>query len=417
MNNIPEYIRQLVLTYNNDLDLRDGSALNDLLVNAGAAILTDLKLQQDQLFQYLTLQNPEGLSEETLNSFAKSFFVDRKTGQLARGYVKMYFSSPRAINIPKGTRFENTAGLFYKTTNGYSFSEADLRHNSEFYPYYSTGDIYVEAEAPGIQYDCEPGKITKLVSVLPYSPAYINNPLRVEGSTEHESNSVLYSKILNSFLNKTLYTSAGLQSTITEQFPSIQDIVVVGTDDEKMLRDMVYFTNISGISHNLLYERSDYFGSFGPVSSGYIYSGILSGPYYHFAPFNESSAYYNGVAYSGVITSGTLLSIPTSSFAGREFSLEQYAGLYKRDSSYALVETRVILSETFDNPGLSDMGWTTSDASAGIANMRYYKEIAVADGKARLGYAPSNTTESVNIVVDSNLLAQISGLINRALAL
>ncbi|MBP9743629.1 MAG: baseplate J/gp47 family protein [Burkholderiales bacterium] len=414
MNNVSEYIRQLLLAYDNNLDLREGSALNDLLVNAGAAIITDLKLQQDELFQYLTLENPDALDEDTLDTFAKTFLVNRQVGSKASGYVRLYFSSPRAINIPAGTRFESAAGLLYETIYGYSFTEADLRANNERYPYYSTGDVYIEALEPGVQFDAQPGKITKLKSVLPFVPAQITNPRAIEGSTEHDTNSVLYTKILNAALNKTLYTSAGLQTVITEQFPTIQNIVVVGTDNEKMLRDLAYSANLSGLVRNVLYERSDYYGSFGPISSGYLYSGILAGSYYHFAPFNESVAYYNGVSYSGTLTSGVL---PATSSFNREFSIDQYAGLYKKDSSYALIETRVLLDENFDHSNLAEIGWKTSDSAAGLGYLRYSKEIEVANGFVRLGYTPTTVTETSNVLISPDLFDQVSGLIDRALAL
>jgi len=413
MNNVADYVRKLLQNYDNNLDLREGSALSDLLVNAGAAIITELKLQQDELMQYLTLENPDLLDEATLDTFAKTYLVDRRVGDKAQGYVKMYFATPRSINIPPGTRFESVAGLFYETVYNYSFTEADLRANNELYPYYSTGNIFIQAVEPGIQYNTEAGKITKLKSTVPYVPAFITNSAAIQNATEHETNDTLYTKIINSALNKTLYTSAGLQTVITEQFPTIQDIFVVGTDNEKMLRDLVYSVNSSGIVRNALYERSDYFGSFGPISSGYLYSGILSSPFYHFAPFNESVAYYNGVSYSGVLTSGLL---PTTSSFNREFSIAQYAGMYRRDSSYSLIETKVILEETFDNTSLANLGWTASDARAGLGSTHYYKEIEVSNGQLRLGYAPT-TSSSTPIVVDPNIVAQISGLLDRAVAL
>lgn len=417
MNNVAEYVRKLLLAYDNDLDLRNGAPLNDLLVNAGSAIITSLKLQQDQLFQYLTLEEPESLNEETLDTFAKSYLVDRRVGSKASGYVKVYVSDPRLVNIPKSTQFKNQAGLVYKTTRDYSFTEADVRANNALFPYYATGDIYIEAEEAGIQYNTAAGQITQLVSTLAFEPAFINNPTAIENSTIHEDNSALYTKILNSALNKTLYTSAGIQTVLVDQFPTIQDVVVVGTDEAKMTRDLAYISAVSGIKHNLLYERSDYFGAFGPIASGYLYSGILNGAYTHFSPFNESSAYANGVTYSGVtMTSGNLPL--TSSFAGKEFTIEQYAGLYKNDTNYSQIETRIILEENFDHSILSEIGWTASDATAGVGSLRYYQEVETEDGFARLGYKPAaEAVEGIPIIVDSTFLTQISGLIDRALQL
>ncbi|MGV8130476.1 MAG: baseplate J/gp47 family protein [Candidatus Pacearchaeota archaeon] len=417
MNNIPQYIKKVLSAYDSSLDLRDGSALNDLLVNAGAAIITDLKLQQDELFKYLTLEDPESLDESTLDSFAKTHLINRITGEKARGYVRLYFASPSQVNIPAGTLFESTNGLIYKTITSYNFSEAEIRANSDLYPYYSTGDLYVEAESAGVQYDIPAGYLTKIKSTLNFTPVFINNTRTITGSTEHETNSVLYSKILNSAINKTLYTTPALKTILIEQFPTIQDVVVIGTGHEKMLRDQIYYYNISGLSRNILFERSDYYGAFGPIGSGYLYSGILIGPYYHFYPFNESVAYSNGVSYSGTIDATWITNnVPTSSFS-KEHVLDQYAGLYKKDSSYALIENKIILKESFDNTDLQQLGWTKSDALVGLGNLRYHKEIEIANGMVRLGYTPVSSTEGANIVVNTNLFDQVSGLIERALAL
>ncbi|MCB1713126.1 MAG: hypothetical protein KDH96_11835, partial [Candidatus Riesia sp.] len=330
-------------------------------------------------------------------------------------YVRLYYTSPKTVSIPFGTVFENALGKQYKTTSSYTFTQQDLQNNTDVASYYSTGDVYVEAVARGTDYESSAGTVTKLITKLSQTPAFVNNVLPITGSTVHENNSSLYTKIINSAVNRTVYASQGIEALLMEQYPTIENVEVVGKTHEKMLRDLSYVYSASGITYNLLLERSDYFGSFGPVSSGYIYSGLLSGPFYHFAPFNECVAYSNGVTYSGTITSGTLPS--TAQFVNNEFNLEQYAGLYKNDSNYAVVETSIILNENFDNPGLKDRGWTISDSSAGLNNLRYYKEVDITGGKLRLGYNSASGIQPVSVIVTPDLLSMISGLIDRAVAL
>lgn len=420
MNDIVEYIRQRLREYDSTLDVRPGSALSDLLINPAAAILYDLKNQQDEIFKNQTLADPETMAIASLESFAKSFLVDRDLGTKATGYVKLYFTTLKDIVIPKGTTFQSKSGLKYLTTQGYTFSSNDLAVNDDQYPYYSTGDIYIEAENAGLLYEADPGTITKIVSTLNINPAYVSNPAAITGSADDDTNDSLYTKILNAAINKTLYSNIGISLSLKEQFSTIQDVKVIGMNNPKMQRDIVYSYNLSsGLYVGGLYEKSDYFGAIGPLSSGYIYSGILSSPFYHFYPFNESICYANGVYSSGLITSGFLSdNVSPSYFIGREISLEQYAGMYKKDSSYATFETRIILEENFNNSDLQLLGWWTSDATAGRGKLRHANEIVIASGQAILGYsAPSSTPDSVNIVVDQNFLIKISGLIDRAVQL
>ena len=420
MNNITEYLRQIIREYDSTLDIREGSALSDLMINPTAAILSDLKAQQDKLFKYQTLADPTSMDEDTLDTYASSYLVNRIEGDLARGYVRLYFNTPKTVYVPKNTYFQSTRGFKYKSTQGYTFTENQIRMNDSQYPYYSTGDIAVEAEKPGVYYDADPGEVNSLITSTHILPSYVSNPASIAGAKEHDDNATLYTKIINSAINKTIYSTIGIQTALQEQYPTIKNIRIMGMGNSSMKRDLVYSYNLaSGLTRNGLYEKSDYFGNLGPISSGFITTGILSSDFGHFAPFNESVAYYNNIVSSGLITSGFLntdINVQTAAFTGSEISLNQYAGLYANDSSYSIAETSIILDEEFANDNLRNLGWTVSDPSAGLNNLRYHNEVEVEDGELRLGYKPPSAgiAEPLTIVVDDTIITRVRRLIRRA---
>jgi hypothetical protein len=429
MNNIKEYILQQLRDSDPSLDLQPGSALHDLLVNSVAVIVGGFKNLQDKMLSYQTLENPESIPTDSLDSFGKSYLVDRTLGGAAAGYVKLFFDSPVSLSIPTGTIFESDTGKQYKTLRPYSFAEEDMRTNT-YGVYYATGDIYVQALNDGIDYNTGAGTITKLLSNLNVTPIFVKNLLAISGGSKTDSNLELYSKIVNSAINKNLFSDDGIKSVLEDAYSTATVMKIAGMRDPEMTRDLVY----SGYYYTL-YNKSDYYGAMGDMAgpntatipsgayifdgvSGYLASGeIVSGivSWSHYYPFNQSAIYYAPVAVSGVAAL-TAADMPTLAEFNNEFSMEQYSNLYKHgDTYFATVATQIILDEDFTDSIIEHRGWQRSDASTGPGIMVHGKEIETVSGVLRLGYNPNiGGPLTPTITVTSGLREQIYRLIKRA---
>lgn len=377
------YIKQKIKEYDPTFNTDNSGALVDLLINPLSTILEPYDRQHTKLLSQLSLQTPSALTEAEMDAIVFNFLVSRVVGSKSQGFVRFYFTSPQTFNLPAGTEIRSSSGLKYFTVSQYTIGSNEMANNTQRYPLYSTGDILIQAEKEGTQYDLEPGQITEATNVNA-TYAYVTNLVSLTGGGDKETNSELYTKLVDSVTNETIASPDGISKLLKRNFSSINSVLVKGMTDEEMIRDLVYNTNISGL---LNWNGTEYYES--------DFYGTVSG--YHDYPYNQSTAYYGLFADDPATSGYDPQDLPALSEFTSEFTQSMYSQIYrKNDILTTEITAEIILQEPFTSiPEGRDFPehWTRSDSSLELSSVVAKKEIEIdtTENALRLGYRYSDS--------------------------
>jgi len=374
-----QYVKRKMREYDPSIDTSPGSAIGDLFINSLGAIFQDSLDFDEHILNVLSIVDPEQISEDELDAVASNFFVERITGNRASGYIRIFYSEPLTVNIPKGTTFQNpTTGLNYIASSNYSITKQMMTLNNAYYPLYSTADIAIEAVSTGNNYITRSNTITNIVSKLVPEPASARNLQSLAGGTDKETNTAFADRIRNSINNKSVASPDGIKRTLKESFPSISSLTVISAGDTEMVRDITY----SGVDVN-----NYYLSDFSAKVSG------LNG-----YPYNESWAYVGRFADTDETTA---IALPDPADFTYEFTNDMYKGLYRSDDPlYAELAIYNILDENFNQNTRTgyDDSWVLSDGQSGKDELISPDEIVVNDQSIKLGVhdSPGSTNYEIN---------------------
>lgn len=386
-----EYLVQKIRTYDSSIDVSAGSAIRDLMINPLSSMLEPFQDTHRVFENRLSLAQVSGLSESALDDIAANYLVSRTSGSKAAGFVRIYFKSPVNLTIPANTVFKTAAGLKFYSVQEHTVTTTQMLANIDRYPLYHTGNIFVRAETEGSEYQINPLEITTVVGL---SIAYdsVANPSAFTGGTAKDTNDELYTKILNSVYNNSLASTKGIATTLKSTFSDIKDVLVVGANDELMLRDLAQDTTRPDI---ISYVETDF-------------RGKIKG--YNESPYVEHRAYYGSFIDENLLNSGFLTTeFPTPTSFSREYTQADYANIFKEDANVtSIVPSKVLVYEDFNASGY-DQSWTTSDERMGFGIMQYSGEITVLNGAIYMG---NDTANRVGRNLSYHTIAKISGLLN-----
>jgi len=344
------------------LDLRDGSAINDLVVFPIASMLEPYEAVHEANIQKAMI-NSSGLSEDDLDIIASNFFIERESGTKATGNVRIYFSSKKNITIPVGSRFKSKSGLIYKATKT-RYVTADAM-GLERYPYYSSNDIPVEAEEMGDVYRVDAGEITEWVDRTTSYQA-VTNIVAITGGVDKETNAELYDRLLVSQNVQAATSTGGINKVLINNYPNVQNVGIVGAGDTLMIRDLNYDR---GQLEN--YNKIDFNGC---------------KQWQHWAPYNKS-VIMMGKTGSDPYTVSGVYDFPVPSVFLQEVTDDMYLGVYAEDSYYCTAGLQELLYDNFNPSGVHMSGlspvWFASTTERGLSSAT--KEIIWEDNMVRLG--------------------------------
>ena len=352
---IKEYIIDRLLGFDPTLDLSDNSALVDLLVNPGSAMLDPVIAQLNFLLTNLGLGNPETIDETEFDSIAANFLKSRIPGAKAVGVVELFYNNPVSLDIPQGTTFTSSAGLVFVTNKDIHIPLSSMAGNTWNYPRYSTGPIPVVAQDYGVIASIPPNDITSTNLVPP--PALVTNPTAFSGGADKETNSDFAARVIDEVVTAALGSARGIRASLRPLYPTIKEIKVRGMNDIEMLRDLVY----SGIQVYNNYQEVDYYGK---VSG-------LNEP-----PWPQSLAYWHVFADS-TLTSGLVDDLPSVADFFYQFTSTQYVGIWTLDDALkTTMQTQTILKDDFQDPVLNEE-WVLSDSITGLGLMKDANEFTL----------------------------------------
>lgn len=386
MVDVVNYIRSKILETTPDADIRPGSAIDDLLVNPLYSIMSPYINEHENLINFLTLRDPESISESEMDHLASNFFITRLNGSKVTGNVRLYYDRPVSVDIPRNAKFISSGGKVFYAKNTYSINKIDMAANIEGSLYYA-GDILVESEDSGSDYEISANSVISVDSAS-VVPVRVRNPRAFTGSTKKETNTELAERIKNTFLASSLLSSYSIENALKTNYSNIRAVNVVGAGSPYMKRDVVSV-------------GSEFISSYLGKQKGLtLYPDIASIAYFKvhnaFTPVN-----------SGV-------NLPAVGDFEREFIT--YRGIWRNDNNYyETLDQKEFETETFNGQywlvsGLGsdsyvNPGWVISDPAYGTAKYNPFAITLVPDQSAvRLGInsndIPAKTTMDVRLIGD-----------------
>lgn len=230
------FLRERITQAFPNLSIAQTAALEDTLISPMRVFMEPLarevklvKLRQG------VVANVERLSDDEVDAGMANFFESRRAGGYARGSVRVYFTAPTTVNFTLIQVASTRGGLRFLPQPAQSFTADNMILNREGQEFYV--DVTYVAEKRGDEYNVDRNEIISIAN-LP-AAARIRNPNRFESGTPRENSIDFVSRVESKLSDRNLTTSRGIFSELTDNFPGVRRVQVIGFKDPEMLRDIV----------------------------------------------------------------------------------------------------------------------------------------------------------------------------------
>lgn len=240
-----------------DLALKQGDAVTDLLVKPAVVLWDPIIREVQRVKNMLSFRDPASLTIDEAEALGANLFATRKTGDTARGVVRIYFAAPQNITISQANFVTSRQGLNYFPTSVQSISTQEMLINKESSLYYF--DINVVAESTGDAYNIGPDEIVTIANVL--AAVRLTNKSRFRFGLPEEDAVTYAGRIDQELTERSMVTLRGITARLIAAFSDITRIGIVGFNDPEMQRDI-----LEG-------------GGLGPIlkdARGQVFAGVLA---------------------------------------------------------------------------------------------------------------------------------------------
>lgn len=234
-DDIQTFIRDRIRQVYPDLAISDVDDLTDVLIDPMAVLMEPLTREVKLIKLRASLRNIESLSDDEVDALMSNYFESRITGGYALGVVRAYFSAPQSVSIILTNAASTRGGLRFFPTRPQQITSDQMLLNVEGSEYYF--DINYTAENRGTEYNVEPGDIVSIAN-LPTATRVRNNRRFRDGSPR-ETSIEFAARTEAGQSDKTLTVSRGIIRTLTEAFPALRRLFIVGFLDPEMERDII----------------------------------------------------------------------------------------------------------------------------------------------------------------------------------
>ena len=251
-----------------DFATNDGDALTDLLVKPGELLLDPVVRENSRVRNNLSFRDPTTLTLDEADSLGANFFVSRETGDYSGGSVRIYFSAPQSQSVNPSNYVTSRSGLSFFPTSVQSISVNEMLFNVEGNNYYF--DVTVAAETAGDQYNIDAGEIVSIAGVN--SAAKVTNKVRFTGGIQAEDAPTYIGRVQQSITERSLVTKRGIVTQLSQNFPEMTRLNVVGFNDPEMERDIIEGNGIGPIIAAGLYGYAMPDGNNSALTSWFSFS-------------------------------------------------------------------------------------------------------------------------------------------------
>ncbi len=209
--------------------------LMDLLINPMRVILEPVVREVKLVKLRGDISNVEKLADEEVDALMSNFFEARRSGGISNGVVRIYFAAPQSVSVTLVNPATTRGGLRFAPTRPQQITSDQMLLNVDGSEYYF--DVNYSAESRGSEYNVEAGEIVS-VAGLP-SATRVRNIRRFRGGIEHEKSLDFIARVERGRTDKTMTTDPGIQATLRESFPAIRRLFTIGFRDPEMKRDVI----------------------------------------------------------------------------------------------------------------------------------------------------------------------------------
>jgi uncharacterized phage protein gp47/JayE len=256
-NFIRQFMREQIRKTQPDMDTSENSSFDDIFVKPMIASVDQL-MQAVSLIEYRTnLKYADMLTDDQVKDIGENnYAVTRKSGNAASAVQVFKFNNvgKDGITIPAGVVITSNDGYeFYTRTESYFPSEDVI---SNYNPASGQYEISVIIYAANTGSEYNKGANTINTCQTQFSPYLVSttNPSAATGGTDAESISDYVERMRTYYATQHLGSKPGYESFVSNAFPNLSDVVVIGYGDEAMKRDIIRYIPSSYVKDDTLVE-------------------------------------------------------------------------------------------------------------------------------------------------------------------
>lgn len=233
-----QFSRSYLSSFYPDLDLREGVALNDLVIRPTATLIA---MVNKGLSVYFSNNNVDGITDETPQSdvdrILSNFFITRNSGTTAIVRARLYFlSNNRDIYIAQSNNFSIDNSTFFTPQKDEYIPSSSLIYDADLDEYYV--DINLESSVEDSSADVGSGDLIYHTNVDPY---FVQAKIlyQIRKPIQTETNTQMVTRARTAISTRNLINNPSILSAITSTFNYFTKIVPVGMGDPEMFRDLI----------------------------------------------------------------------------------------------------------------------------------------------------------------------------------
>lgn len=333
---VRDFIIQRLLEYDPNFDVGAGVPTTSLLIDPLSIILQPIvdeltNLQETQsILTILEADDPDAFPEDIVDGLASNVFVDRNPGSIGSDVQRLRFFEPQAFSSQQSALiFRGPSGQRYTNSESVSVTEAEMSLNQDGSLYYV--DIPIVAVEEGSTFNVDAGQIVTL-EAEPVNVANTANLFGVAQGADRETNTELIDRIRVAVTVRALVTGRGIIVTLTEAFPTIDEITPIGFGDPEMMRDIVFNTHIGG-NVDVYVKTPSWISTFQDVTAIPIDTTRTKTANATIVALEESVGYPLGrapVSRDGVSPSAKAIDGAVTFGEGGDYSIDDLTGLFFR---------------------------------------------------------------------------------------
>lgn len=229
------FARQLISAQFPDTDLREGTALSDLVIRPSATLLA---LINKALIFYFSQNTLMGATDTTPTNFVdklmSNWFMTRLEGINSVINVRLYFAKVTSVSLSASTYFSTDGTLQFFPITDQSFASSSLSYDSSSNEYYF--DIDLVAAQASSDYDLSSGSLLYFSNFNPYFLHGEINYLVTQAQAQ-ETNTAFIARAESAISTRNLINIPSIIANLSNAFPIVSSILSMGFGDTPMIRD------------------------------------------------------------------------------------------------------------------------------------------------------------------------------------
>jgi len=220
------------LTANLDVESA-GSFLKDMLVRPLQLLMEPLQREIIHLKRQQSILYSDTLNSSELEALLANILLTRNFGSYAFGSIRVYYQTPRVVNVDASILFTTAQGLAFQPPDSTTFTEGDFVQDGQLY--------YIEIETqsliPHLGANVKANTI-RFVQGLS-DVVQIINPAAFSGGMTQEDDASLLARAETSLTERSLNTKRGVEAALFSNYTNLRAVTVIGYKDPEMQRDIL----------------------------------------------------------------------------------------------------------------------------------------------------------------------------------